>query len=228
MNTLTDTARAREAPSPACSPPAEHRAHGSDRMRRVVDGELAVLIDDQALGGAGRGIFFAAAGALSAYQVTIMALRGRGILSVAVDEDLAVRLGIPHMPRSQRIHGDEPTFLVSIEAAACLGTGISADDRALTIRVAGDPQATAESLATPGHIMPLLIRRPLGAASTLAEVAYALLQAETGRGVAAWCDILDDSGAVASAETCRALAAELRQPCFTCAELRARLGRLPR
>lgn len=193
------------------------------RMRDVVGGALAVLIDDRALSHAGRGIFFAAAASLTSTQAAIMATRGRGILSIALDEPMAMRLGLSHMPRSQGVLGTEPIFLVSIEAASCPGTGISAEDRALTIRVAGDSGSTANDLVTPGHIMPLLVRRPLGETASLAEIAYAATRAASPAGAAAWCDILDDAGGVASAESCRAVARGLGLDCFTSHELRVLL-----
>jgi 3,4-dihydroxy 2-butanone 4-phosphate synthase/GTP cyclohydrolase II len=193
------------------------------KIRDAVGGALAVLIDDRALSHAGRGIFFAAAAGLTSMQATVMATRGRGLLSIAIDMPSAMRLGISHMPGSQGLLGTEPIFLVSIEAASCPGTGISAEDRALTIRVAGDSRSTAGDLATPGHIMPLLVRRPLSEAATLAEIAHAVTRCATPAGAAAWCDILDDAGGVASAESCRAVARQLGLHCFTSEELRALL-----
>jgi 3,4-dihydroxy 2-butanone 4-phosphate synthase/GTP cyclohydrolase II len=189
----------------------------------IAGGALAVLVDDDALGGKGRGIFFAAAAALRAQQAAVMATRGRGLLSVAIDEATALRLGISYMTGADSVFGMAPTFLVSIEAASCPGTGISAEDRALTIRAAANPAAVRTDLRSPGHIMPLLIRRSLGPSATLAETAFALIHSLTASGTTGWCDILNDEGDVASAASCTALAEDLGLPWFSVKPVRRRL-----
>lgn len=215
--------------SSIAGPRAGCRGRVSERRSRTLDaiaaGALGLLVDEATLGGEGRGIFFAAAVSLAAEQTTIMATRGRGIHSVALDEPAARRLGLCHMPGSHAVFGDTPTYLVSIEAVRCPGTGISAEDRALTIRVAGDPASTAADIATPGHILPLLVRRPAGRDATLAELAFALMRSLDAANAVAWCDILNDGGDVASAAHCRALAKGLRLPWISTERLRAEILR---
>jgi 3,4-dihydroxy 2-butanone 4-phosphate synthase/GTP cyclohydrolase II len=98
-----------------------------------------------------------------------------------------------------------PYYLTSIEAASCDGTGISAADRALTMRVAGDPLSGRADIRTPGHIMPILVADHV-APEASSGFAYQLLRRHTDYDVAAWCDILNEAGEVASAEECREFA----------------------
>ncbi|MBN9526837.1 MAG: 3,4-dihydroxy-2-butanone-4-phosphate synthase [Alphaproteobacteria bacterium] len=156
-------------------------------------GELAILT------GGDRGIFAARAATLTETQANRMASLGRGLLSVTLDLAAAFRLGIQPMAGTQLPDDGSPVYLASIEVADCPGSGISAADRALTIRTAADPNARAGAVVMPGHIMPLLIRRPAG--TTLPEIAAAMLPHEA----VAWCDILGEDGDLATAAYCREL-----------------------
>lgn len=157
-------------------------------------GELAILI------GGGRGIFAARAATLTEAQANQMARLGRGLLSVTLDLAAAFRLGIQPMAGTQLPDDGAPVYLASIEVADCPGSGISAADRALTIRTAADPAARAGAVVMPGHIMPLLIRRRAG--TTLPEIAAAMLAREA----VAWCDILGEDGDLATSAYCHHLA----------------------
>ena len=105
-----------------------------------------------------------------------------------------------------------PILLRSVEAASCDGTGISAADRALTLRAAGAPEAGMTSLKSPGHVMPAMIGYRGREPSAPADMALDLVRHLAGYEVAAWTDILDDSGEVAPAAHCWELAARLDMP----------------
>ncbi len=159
----------------------------------LLAGELAILTCR------GRGILAARAATLTEAQANLMAGLGRGLLSITLDLATAFRLGIQPMAGSRLPADGAPVYLASIEVADCPGSGISAADRALTIRTAADPAAQAGAVVMPGHIMPLLIRRPDG--ETLPEIAAALLPRQS----IAWCDILGDDGDLADAGYCHDL-----------------------
>lgn len=175
---------------------ARHSADEYEPARAALAaGELAILTH------ANRGIFAARAATLTEAQANLMAALGRGLLSVTMDLATAFRLGIQPMAGSRLPEDGAPVYLASIEAAGCPGSGISAADRALTIRTAADPGARAGAVVMPGHIMPLLIRRPPGPQTTLPEIAASLLP----RQAVAWCDILGEDGDLATAAHCRDL-----------------------
>ena len=156
-------------------------------------GRLVVMGSSGQERGRGRAILFGVAGLMSAEHVTLMSVHGRGLVSIAVDGTTALRLGLRRMPSSVRDLRESAEYLISIEASACSGTGISAADRAMTLRAAGAPAACCDDLVAPGHIVPLLVRdAPRGA--SLPEVAHAVVARHTGYDVAAWCDVLDETG----------------------------------
>jgi 3,4-dihydroxy-2-butanone 4-phosphate synthase len=87
-------------------------------------------------------------------------------------------------------------------------------DRALTLCAAGAPDAGITSLKSPGHVMPAMIGYRGREHRASADIALDLVRCLTEYDVAAWTDILDDAGDVASAGYCRTLAARLGVPCL--------------
>jgi 3,4-dihydroxy 2-butanone 4-phosphate synthase / GTP cyclohydrolase II len=162
-------------------------------------GGLIVLAEAR---GRGHGIVAGIAASLTAQHATFMAIRARGLLSVTVGQETAFRLGLQRMPISSPDTGRSTEFLVSIEASECQGSGISAHDRALTIRCAGRPESTHHDVIMPGHIVPLLVAQPARAEASLAEIAHLIVTERCGFPVAVWCDILNDDGDVASFHEC--------------------------
>jgi 3,4-dihydroxy 2-butanone 4-phosphate synthase/GTP cyclohydrolase II len=177
-------------------------------------GRLAILIDDAALGGTGRGIFLHAAALASAETVNTAILHGRGITCFSVTPEQAMRLGLT-LAGQYRPDQRGPVFLRSVEAAECDGTGISAEDRALTLRAAGAPDATTASLKSPGHVLPAMITGTRDTAhGELADAAREVLRQLTAHDVPAWTDILDDDGELAGSAWCNALGARLGVYCL--------------
>ncbi|SFR12170.1 3,4-dihydroxy-2-butanone-4-phosphate synthase [Poseidonocella sedimentorum] len=123
-------------------------------------------------------------------QITLMAAHARGLVGMVITHRRAAELGLGLQPRQGR--RDAPLYTSSIEAAAGTSTGISAEDRALTIRAAatGGPR----DIITPGHIFPQVSdARPSGQAG----LALRLLAAAGLPPVAAICTMLDSEGEVA-------------------------------
>jgi 3,4-dihydroxy 2-butanone 4-phosphate synthase/GTP cyclohydrolase II len=180
----------------------------------LTQGGLVVLVDQAALAGAGRGIFLHAASLATTETVNTAILHGRGITCFSVTPAQAMRLGLTLAGEYRSDHRG-PVFLRSVEAAECDGTGISAEDRALTLRAAGAPDAGMASLKSPGHVVPAMITGKRGSPQgEMADAALDVLRHLTTHEVAAWTDILDDDGEVASAAWCRALAARVGVPCL--------------
>jgi 3,4-dihydroxy 2-butanone 4-phosphate synthase/GTP cyclohydrolase II len=181
----------------------------ADATTVLAAGGLVIVVDQAAFKGAGRGFFLHAAALATTEIVNTAILHGRGITCFSVTPAQAMRLGLT-LAGEYRTDHRGPVFLRSVEAAECDGTGISAEDRAMTLRAAGAPDAGMASLKSPGHVVPAMItgRRdsPYG---EVADAALDTLRHLTTHEVAAWTDILDDDGELAGAEWCRALAVKI-------------------
>jgi len=86
--------------------------------------------------------------------INFMATHGRGLICLTLPAERVEELGLPMMAVNNSSR-HETAFTVSIEAREGVSTGISAADRALTVKTAIDPQCTAADIATPGHVFPL-------------------------------------------------------------------------
>lgn len=169
----------------------------------LITGELVLALGYDA-DGRERSVFAADAAAVTAEAVNQMARLGRGVIACAVDSVLAGRLQLSLLPRTGL--ETRPFFLRSVEATTGVSTGISAADRAHTLRAIGNQWAGADKLVSPGHIMPNLIPKGCRADGPLPDAVLPLLRTVGDVRAAAWCDILDEEGEVASHAYARALA----------------------
>ena len=116
-------------------------------------GEIVILVDDEDRENEGDLVF--AAEFVSAEKINFLARHGRGLICMPIVEEHARRLGLkPMVEQNRSRHGTN--FTVSIEAAEGIATGISAHDRALTIKVAASPNAKPADIVQPGHVFPLI------------------------------------------------------------------------
>src|SRR5436190_7491512 len=116
-------------------------------------GQIVVLVDDEDRENEGDLVF--AAEFVSAEKINFLAKHGRGLICMPITEPHASRLGLrPMVDQNRSRHGTN--FTVSIEAAEGIATGISAHDRALTVKVAVSENSTAQDLVQPGHVFPLI------------------------------------------------------------------------
>lgn len=100
------------------------------------------------------GDLVAAAEFADAKTVNFMAVNGRGLICVPLGEDRIRELDLRPMVRDNT-DKRKTAFTVSVDAASGISTGISAQDRALTVKVLLDPTSRPEDLVRPGHIFPL-------------------------------------------------------------------------
>ena len=129
--------------------------------------------------------------------INFMAKFGRGLICLTLTEDRAdyLRLGPMTQDNTSRFG---TAFTESIEAREGVTTGISAADRAHTIRVAIDPSSTAHDLARPGHVFPLRARKGgvlVRAGQTEASVDLARIAGLIPAGVI--CEIMNEDGTMA-------------------------------
>lgn len=158
-------------------------------------GRMVIVVDDEDR--ENEGDLVMAAEAVTPEAVNFMTRFGRGLLCVPMTADRLSHLNLPLMV-------DENTsrlgtmFTVSVDARDGTTTGISAFDRAVTIKALADPRSAAEEFARPGHVFPLqamdggVLRR---AGHTEATVDLARLSGFAPVGVL--CEILADDGSMA-------------------------------
>ena len=89
--------------------------------------------------------------------INFMAKHGRGLICLALSKKQTDKLKIPLMSQINKSRM-QTAFTVSIEARKGISTGISAFDRAKTIKVAINPKSTKKDIVSPGHVFPLVAR----------------------------------------------------------------------
>lgn len=118
-------------------------------------GRMVIVVDDEDR--ENEGDLVVAAARVRAEDINFMARFGRGLICLTMTPERCAALRLPLMVgQGGDRHGTN--FTVSIEAAQGVTTGISAKDRALTVRTAVAPGARPEDLRQPGHVFPLMAR----------------------------------------------------------------------
>ncbi len=126
-----------------------------EAIRKVRDGEMLILVDDE--NRENEGDLVIAAENATADAINFMITHGRGLLCTPITEARARALGLPPMcPESTALQG--PQFTVSVDAKDGITTGISAHDRAQTIQLLVSEATQPCDLALPGHVFPLIAR----------------------------------------------------------------------
>jgi 3,4-dihydroxy 2-butanone 4-phosphate synthase / GTP cyclohydrolase II len=182
-------------------------------------GKLVIVADDEAR--ENEGDLVGAAEQVTPEMINFMALHARGLICTPLLPERCQALGLPQMAE-QNTEAHETAFTVSVDAAARFGvtTGISAADRAATIRVAIDPATVPQDLRRPGHVFPLRAR-PGGVlqrvGQTEASVDLARLAGLYPAGVI--CEILNPDGTMARRPQLERFAAEHGLTFVTIAQL---------
>jgi len=156
---------------------------------------MIILMDDEDR--ENEGDLLVAAERVTPEHINFMATHGRGLICLSLTEHQCDRLGLPMMVRQNRAPMGT-AFTVSIDARTGIGRGISAADRAATIRTAIRAEATAADVVTPGHVFPLRARRGgvlVRAGQTEGAVDLARLAGLAPAGVI--CEIMRDDGSMA-------------------------------
>ena len=159
------------------------------------NGRMSILVDDEQR--ENEGDLVIPAQMATPEVINFMAKNGRGLVCLALTGERVLQLGLPLMSRHNE-QRNQTAFTVSIEARDGVTTGISAPDRARSIAVAIDPKSTAEDIATPGHVFPLLAKDGgvlVRAGHTEAAVDIARLAGLSPSGVI--CEIMNDDGTMA-------------------------------
>ncbi len=130
-------------------------------------------------------------------MVNFMAIHGRGLICAPLAAGRTEELDLPQMTRRNQ-EGHKTAFTVSVDAAHGITTGISAADRAHTIRLLADPGTHADAFVRPGHIFPLLAM-PDGVLRRAGhtEAAIDLTRLAGLPEAAVICEIINDDGTMA-------------------------------
>jgi len=164
-------------------------------MEEFRHGRMVILVDDEDR--ENEGDLAIAAEMVTPASINFMARFGRGLVCLALTEERCDVLDLPPMVR-ENTSSFGTAFTVSIEARGKTTTGISAADRAATIRTAVDPVTGPADLLRPGHVFPLRARRGgvlKRAGQTEASVDLARLAGLLP--AAAICEIMNDDGTMA-------------------------------
>jgi 3,4-dihydroxy 2-butanone 4-phosphate synthase / GTP cyclohydrolase II len=189
----------------------------ADVVAAIRAGEIVILVDDEDRENEGDLVF--AAEFVTPEKINFLAKHGRGLICMPVTEEHAARLGLkPMVEQNRSRHGTN--FTVSIEAAEGIATGISAADRALTVRIASSPQASAADIVQPGHVFPL-IAHPGGVLVRAGhtEACCDLARLAGLAPAAVLCEIMRDDGTMARLPDLLQFAAEHKLKIGTIADL---------
>jgi 3,4-dihydroxy 2-butanone 4-phosphate synthase/GTP cyclohydrolase II len=122
-------------------------------IAEVKAGRIVVLVDDEDR--ENEGDLFFAAEFVTPDKINFLATHGRGLICMPITAEHAGQLGLaPMVAHNRERHGTN--FTASIEAAEGVTSGISAADRALTVKVATSSDARPEHIVQPGHVFPLI------------------------------------------------------------------------
>ena len=166
-----------------------------ETLEDVRQGKMIVIVDDEDR--ENEGDLMIASEKVMPDAINFMARFGRGLVCVALTEERTRELGLSMMVEDNQSPFETP-FTISIDARNGVTTGISAADRARTIRVAIDPETKLGDLVKPGHIFPLRARDGgvlVRMGQTEASVDMARLAGLNPSGVI--CEIMDDDGTMA-------------------------------
>ncbi len=164
-------------------------------IQTIAAGGLVVVTDDE--GRENEGDLVLAAEKATPELVNTMIRHARGLICVPMTEPQLKRLGINPMVQQNR-ESHRTAFTVSVDAAEGITTGISAFDRARTIRLLAEPATRPDELVQPGHIFPLC-SRPGGVLERAGHTEAAVdLAALAGlKPAAVICEILSEDGTMA-------------------------------
>lgn len=166
-----------------------------DAIRDFKKGKFIIIVDDKDR--ENEGDFCVAAEKITDKKINFMAKEGRGLICTAITSDRVKELELPMMVQDNTSRFST-AFTISVEAKRNTTTGISAADRANTVKVLADPAAKSRDLTRPGHMFPLravdggvLVR----AGQTEASVDIARLAGMVPAAVI--CEIMKDDGTMA-------------------------------
>jgi 3,4-dihydroxy 2-butanone 4-phosphate synthase/GTP cyclohydrolase II len=166
-----------------------------EAIEDIKNGKMIILVDDEDR--ENEGDLFLASEFVTPEAINFMARYGRGLICLTLSEELAQKLNL-HLMVNDNQSRFKTAFTVSIEARRGVTTGISAHDRATTIRAAIADNVKPDDIVSPGHVFPILARKGgvlVRTGQTEGSVDLARLAGLKPSGVI--CEIMKDDGTMA-------------------------------
>ena len=161
-------------------------------------GGMYILVDDENRENEGDLAFCSSD--VTSNKINFMAKYGRGLICLALNSNQAKKLDLNYMSPNNQSR-NQTAFTVSIEAKTGVTTGISAKDRARTIKVATKKNATKKEIISPGHVFPIIAKDGgvlVRAGHTEASVDISKLAKKNNAAVI--CEIMNEDGSMAKGE----------------------------
>ena len=167
-------------------------------IRMAKEGKMYILVDDENRENEGDLVFCASD--VTAEKINFMAKYGRGLICLALNSIQAKKLELNYMSPVNQSR-NQTAFTISIESKKGITTGISARDRAKTIRVATKKNVTRREIVTPGHVFPIISKDGgvlVRAGHTEASVDISKLAKKNNAAVI--CEIMNEDGSMANGD----------------------------
>ena len=161
-------------------------------------GGMYILVDDENRENEGDLVF--SASDVNAQKINFMAKYGRGLICLTLNSNQSKKLGLNYMAPVNQSR-NKTAFTISIEAKKGISTGISAKDRARTIKIATKKNASKKEIVSPGHVFPIIAKDGgvlVRAGHTEASVDIARLSKKIPSAVI--CEIMNEDGTMAKGE----------------------------
>ena len=172
----------------------------------IREGKFVIVVDDEDR--ENEGDFIIAAEKITPEKVNFMLQHGRGVLCVPLPESRCAELGLMHQVSNNTSMLGTP-FTVTVDKLEGCTTGVSAEDRAATIRALADPNSKPETFGRPGHINPLYAQeRGVLKRAGHTEAAVDLARLAGLQPVAALIEIMNEDGTMARMPQLEKVAAE--------------------
>ena len=161
-------------------------------------GGMYILVDDENRENEGDLVF--SASEVNAQKINFMAKYGRGLICLTLSSNQSKKLGLNYMTPVNQSR-NKTAFTVSIEAKKGISTGISAKDRAQTIKIATKKNASKKEIVSPGHVFPIIAKDGgvlVRAGHTEASVDIARLSKKKPSAVI--CEIMNEDGTMSKGD----------------------------
>lgn len=186
---IDEDSRSPQGPGQPSDPPADPFATVETATAALRSGSAVIVCDDMSADHEGALVF--AAGSATTALVAFVVRYSSGFIEVALPPSRATALRLPRQARANIDHDHKPQ-LISVDAIG-VGTGISAADRAATIRALADPASASSDFSRPGHVPTYLVDED-GVVGKIAaeEAAYDLVRLSGAGEVAAYAGLVSD------------------------------------
>ena len=161
-------------------------------------GEMYILVDDENRENEGDLVFCASD--VNAKKINFMAKYGRGLICLTLNSSQSKKLGLNYMSPVNQSR-NQTAFTISIEAKNGISTGISAKDRARTIKIATKRNVNKKEIVSPGHVFPIISKDGgvlVRAGHTEASIDIAKLSKKIPAAVI--CEIMNEDGSMAKGD----------------------------